>query len=85
MARPTQWLPAILDYMKKVRSNISTTVDMETSLLKYNPLHVLQWLLNQLGGGTAAAAGHVSVSPATVTVCVKLEMQRCGIITDMWS
>ena len=24
MAQPTEWAPAILDYMKKVRSNIST-------------------------------------------------------------
>ena len=26
MAQPTMWVPAILDYMKKVRSNISTVV-----------------------------------------------------------
>ena len=25
MAQPTEWVPAILDYMKKVRSNISTS------------------------------------------------------------
>ena len=24
MAQPTQWVPAILDYMKKAKSNIST-------------------------------------------------------------
>ena len=45
MSQPAQWVPAILDYMKKVRSNISTlselkiwantTVDMET---EYNLL-----------------------------------------------
>ena len=26
MAQPTKWVPAILDYMKKVKSNISTVV-----------------------------------------------------------
>ena len=26
MAQPTQWAPAILDYMKKVKSSISTVV-----------------------------------------------------------
>ena len=26
MAQPTEWVPAILDYMKKVRLNISTVV-----------------------------------------------------------
>ena len=26
MAQPTKWVPAILDYMKKVRLNISTVV-----------------------------------------------------------
>ena len=25
MAQPTQWVPAILDYMKKAKSNISTS------------------------------------------------------------
>ena len=26
MAQPTKWVPAILDYMKKVKSSISTVV-----------------------------------------------------------
>jgi len=41
MAQPTKWVPAILDDMKKVKSNISTSHPYQATWRGYSPtLHL---------------------------------------------